>query len=101
VPAPAVPGNLQEDLAGKKVTIHLKGAGIPPAAGMVIAPRPAKTDHARTVELPTTPVYEPPPAPSRFLLLQTAKGRVYVETSEIAYVEAEGAADTVKRRRSR
>ena len=33
--------------------------------------------------------------------MQTTKGRVYVESSEIAYIEAEGAADTVKRPRSR
>jgi hypothetical protein len=40
-------------------------------------------------------------AASRFLVLQTAKGRTYVEASEVASVEAEGAGDTVRRRQPR
>jgi len=101
VPSPAVPGNLQEDLAGKKVLIHFKAGSIPPTTGTVIAPKPSKPDRVRMPETLYSAVRESVAAPSRFLLLQTTKGRVYVESSEIAYIEAEGAADTVKRLRSR
>ncbi|HLN27229.1 MAG TPA: hypothetical protein VK395_05755 [Gemmataceae bacterium] len=101
VPAPAVPGNLQEDLAGKKVLIHFKAGSIPPTTGTVITPKPSKPDRVRAREALYGARSEPVATPSRFLLLQTTKGRVYVESSEIAYIEAEGAADTVKRPRSR
>jgi hypothetical protein len=101
VPAPAVPGNLQEDLAGKKVVVHLKGGVLPAAVGTVMPPKPSKQDHARMADVPIPAGTDSAVPASRFLLLQTAKGRIYVDTSEIAFVESEGAADTVKRRRSR
>lgn len=81
------PGNLQEDLAGKKVTLHFKGGNRPPVVGTMMKLKPAKGDEAA--------------APARFLVLQTAKGRTYVEASEVASVEAEDAGDKVKRRQPR
>src|SRR5262249_2725958 len=45
--------------------------------------------------------YDPGAQPARFLVLQTAKGRAYLEASEIAYVEAEGADEKIKRRQPR
>src|SRR5829696_2848629 len=65
VPASDVhPGNLQDDLAGKKVTVHFKGDKRAPVSGTVLKIKPAKSDE--------------PTAPGRFLVLQTAKGRAYV-----------------------
>ena len=84
----AAPGNLQDDLAGKKVTIHFKGDRRPPVIGTVMKLKPAKAE-----ETAGTPV--------RFLVLQTGKGRTYVESAEIAAVEADNAGETVTRRQPR
>ena len=83
----STPGNLQEDLAGKKVTLYFKGGNRPPVVGVMAKLKPAKADAAV--------------APGRFLVVQTLKGRSYVEASEVASVEAEGAGDTVKRHQPR
>ena len=80
------PGNLQDDLAGKKVTIHFRGEKLPPVIGMVVKFKAAKAEDGRQ-------------QPSRFLIVETAKGRSYVESSEIASVEAEAGDGNVKRRR--
>lgn len=83
-----VPGNLQEDLAGKKVTLHLKGANRQPVMGTMMKLKPAKPEEGA----------------SRFLVLETInapKGRVYVEASEIASVEAEDTVGRVMRRQPR
>lgn len=87
VPVPAsevAPGNLQDDLAGKKVTIQLKGANRAPVVGTMMKFKAAKPDEA---------------AGSRFLVIQTEKGRVYVDPSEVSAVESSDAGDTVVRRR--
>jgi hypothetical protein len=81
----AAPGGLQDDLAGKAVTVHFKGTQRAPVTGTMMKFKPAKAD-------------EGAPA-GRFLVVQTAKGRVYVEPNEVAAVEADGAGDTVVRRR--
>ena len=83
--AEATAGDPQDDFAGKKVTLHLKGGARPPVVGTMLKLKPAKPDAAA----------------GRFLVLQTAKGRAYVEAAEVAAVEAEDAGDTVKRRRPR
>lgn len=78
-------GSLQDDLAGKKVTLHVKGANRPPVTGTMVKFKAAKEGESVT--------------PSRFLVVQTAKGRVYVEASEVTSVESEDAGDKVTRRR--
>ncbi|HEY3789681.1 MAG TPA: DUF4139 domain-containing protein [Urbifossiella sp.] len=78
------PGNLQDDLGGKKVTVHFKGDKRAPVTGTVMKLKPAKGEEALA-------------QPARFLMLQTAKGRTYVEASEVAAVEAEDAGGTVTR----
>lgn len=82
--AEAAPGNLQDDLAGKKVTIHFKGEKLPPVLGVVAKFKTPKDEV---------------PQVSRFLVIETAKGRSYIESSEIASVEAEAGDGKVKRRR--
>ncbi len=79
------PGNLQDDLAGKKVTIHFKGEKLPPVSGTILKIKPPKGEEAS--------------APSRFLIVETPKGRSYVESSEIASVDSETGDGKVKRRR--
>jgi hypothetical protein len=54
-------------------------------AGTMVKMKPVKPDEQTVV--------------GRFLVLQTAKGRVYVEPSEVAAVESEDAGDKVMRRR--
>ncbi|MCE9560745.1 MAG: hypothetical protein K8U57_01695 [Planctomycetes bacterium] len=85
--AEAGAGNLQADLAGKKATVHFKGANRPPVVGTIMKLKPAKGEEAVAL--------------NRFLLLQTGKGRVYIDSSDIASVEAEDAGDKVIRRKPR
>jgi hypothetical protein len=85
VPASDVPpGSLQDDLAGKKVIVHFKGDKRTPVSGTMMKFKPTRPEEQ---------------APGRFLVLQTTKGRVYVEPSEVAAVESEDAGDKVTRRR--
>ena len=85
VPATEVaPGSLQDDLAGKKVTVHFKGDKRAPATGTMLKFKAAKPGQEVV---------------SRYLVLNTAKGRMYIEPGEIAAVESENAGDTVVRRR--
>jgi hypothetical protein len=81
------PGNLQEDLAGKKVTLSFKGEKRAPVVGTMMALKPAKHDEMMQ--------------PSRYLIVQTAKGRVYVDPNEVASIEADESGDKVKRRQPR
>ncbi|MBY0513691.1 MAG: DUF4139 domain-containing protein [Gemmataceae bacterium] len=82
------PGNLQDDLAGKRVTVHFKSDRRAPVVGTMLKLKPPKGDEAGM-------------PPGRFLLIQTTKGRVYVDAAEVATVEADDAGDTVKRTRPR
>ncbi len=91
------PGNLQEDLAGKKVTIHFKGDKAPPTNGTVAKLKTLKSETARSRERILRYGNNPSVQPARFLVVQTAKGRSYIETSEIAYVEAEGTEEKIMR----
>jgi hypothetical protein len=101
VPAPeAAGGNLQVELAGKKATVHLRGGQVPPVSGVVVQPpqlraEPADTDAA----MPRPDPGSPAAPPGRYLVIQTARGRAYIEASEIAFVEAEGAEGRLKRKK--
>jgi hypothetical protein len=77
--------NFQEDLAGKKVVVHFKGNRMPPLTGTVLKLQRPKGEAER--------------ATGHFLVLKTAKGRLYVNAMEIAAVEADGAADTIKQKK--
>ena len=90
--------NLQEDLAGKKVTIHFKGDKAPPANGTVAKLKTPQSETTRSRERILRYGDDPGVPPARFLVVQTAKGRSYIETSEIAYVESEGTEEKILRR---
>jgi hypothetical protein len=81
------PGNLQDDLAGKKVTIYFKGDKRAPVVGTMMKFKPTKPDEIAIS--------------AKYLVVQTTKGRTYVESSEVASIEAEDAGEKVKRRQSR
>ena len=105
VPArPLAKTDFQEDLAGCEVVIHFMDSGIPPAGGKVVAVEPPEGADAwdRTYQQPRYPYYgsrNRPPARSSLLILETGTGRSFVDTGMIAYLQAKGAAGTVKRRR--
>ncbi len=96
VPAETAPGDLEEELAGKKVTVHLKDGKLPPVAGTVVKFKPPKSGE----RAPRDPS-DGAARPARFLVVQTPKGRCYLDASEVAFVEAEGADGKAKRRKPR
>jgi hypothetical protein len=81
------PGNLQDDLAGKKVTLFFKNERRGPVVGTMIVMKPAKTEELVQ--------------PAKYLVIQTTKGRVYVDATEVASVEANDVGEKVKRRQPR
>jgi hypothetical protein len=96
-----VPGslNLQEDLAGKKVTVHFLHGNTQPVSGEVLPRERPKADDP-AVHVARRPGWgnEPADQGARFLVLKTAKGRAYVEAGQIGYLEVEGQTDRPKRR---
>jgi len=99
------PNNLdfQKALVGKQVTVHFREGQIPPASGKVEA-----LDSPRGEEL-WNRAYQQPAydysfgqprlvGSGRFLILQTEKDRLFVDTSMIAYLRAEGKEENIKQR---
>jgi len=84
VPA-GVPGDPQSELVGRNVTITLKQSGLAQASGRVAALFHPKGETGITG--------------ASFLVLETAGGRVYIDMSEIALMNVDGAAKTVHQRR--
>lgn len=100
VPAELAGAHLQEELANKRVTLYFRSDKLTPLAGTVLPPpkkEPEETERPGWEEAPAYRIQ--PPAAERFLILQTARGRAYVQPSDIAYYEVEGPAATVKRRK--
>jgi hypothetical protein len=80
-------GNLQDDLAGRKVTLHFKSERQAPVVGTMMKIKLSKTDEVVQ--------------PGRYLVIQSPKGRVYVDSTEVASIEADDAGEKVKRRQPR
>jgi hypothetical protein len=101
VPVEAGGNNLPEELAGKQVVIHFRGDKLPPVGGTVLPPKKKPEEPPRPAAVRDYEYgYRPQPEPgNRFLVLQTAKSRLFVDLSEIAYYEADGVAESVKRRK--
>jgi hypothetical protein len=87
-------GNLQEDLAGKKVTIQFKGGKQTPVVGTIAKLKPRQGEN-------TFPQAASAAQAMRFLVVETPTSRIYVDTYEIATVATDGADATIKRRRPR
>ncbi len=103
VPAAESAGSdFQEELAGKKVTVHFADGKTPPASGTVVALAPARGDAAwsRNYQQPRYGYdrWGRPQQPGRMLVLETDQGRCYVDSSRIAYLQATGAGKTVRKR---
>ncbi len=102
-------GNFQEELAGREVVIHFNEQGIPPVSGTVMEmDRPRGKDAwNRAYQQPNygyDPFYSsfgsnPQPSAARMLVLTNETGRCYVDPAKIAYLQAKGAGQTVKRRK--
>ncbi len=97
--------DLQNELAGKNVTVHFREGAIPPASGSVVDLPPAKGSKAwnRTYEQPDYRSYGyygdmSRVASGKYLILDSGKGRTYVDLSMIAAVRVDGQGDTVKKR---
>ena len=99
--------DLQGDLAGRQVTVHLRDGKVPPISGKVVKVEAGKATWDRAYGRPGHYYWydwsgapaASSPSPGRFLILETAKGRTYVDASTIAALEAEGAAGAVTRRK--
>ncbi len=109
VEVPATRGgglDFQEALAGRSVTIFFREGQIPPATGVVEELQAGTGSEAwsRSYERSVYdryyagPTAAPQPgAGGRFLVLRTAKGRSFVDAGMIAYLQADGAGDTIRR----
>jgi hypothetical protein len=105
----AMPGNFQEDLAGREVIVHFAEPGLSSATGTVLKLDPPHGDTAwnRSYEQPSYSYgwngYGARPAPAsggRFLLLKTKEGQIYIDPTKIAYLEAKGDAAVVRQRKA-
>jgi hypothetical protein len=83
------PGNLQDDLAGKAVTVHFKGEKREPVTGTMVKIKPPKGEDGTAAGV----------APGRYRVLRTRMGLVYVDPSEVAAVHTEDTTGKVTRRR--
>lgn len=101
--------SLYEELAGRKVIIHFRDGRIQPASGTVVSPKAdGEKKWDRAYENFSRWWYGSSSRPSgrnlsdkqpRYLVMETERGRIYVEPSMIAYAQAEGEPAKVTRRR--
>ena len=99
-----VGADFQEELAGRRVTVYFAGEGIPPASGTVVELDQPRGDAvwSRNYQQPRygyrgrTSV---PGGQDRMLVLETEKGRSYVDTSRIVQLQVAGTGNTVRRRK--
>jgi hypothetical protein len=100
VPADQVaPGNLQAELAGKRVVVYFRGDKLPPVNGTVVEFKSKRTDSWGRAHAAFRGDGDAASGPSRYLTIQTPRGRSYIEASEIAYVESAGPENKVLQRK--
>lgn len=83
---PLLGQNLQDELAGLKVSIYCKNSKANVSGTVISIPKPVDDSEVAS----TSSLTPSAPNPSRFLLLKTENGVSYVDVNEIASVEAEG-----------
>ena len=97
--------DFQEQFAGKRVTVFFRGRDVPPATGKVaVVRRPSgAAAWSRRYQPPSYRSHywqqNRPRAQGRFLILDTDKGREYVDSSMIARLTVAGPAGKVTERR--
>jgi len=98
----SVATDLQADLAGREVVVHFIDGRIPPAKGRVVALAASKGEGSWNRN------YQPGhyagnnptlPQSKRFLVLESAQGRTFVDSGQIAYLNAQGAHGKIKRKK--
>jgi hypothetical protein len=82
--------NLQEDLAGKKVTIEFRSEKKLPVTGTILKLTPRSSDD---------PVDDRSQPHDRFYILQTERGRMYLNPGDIAAVTVDGDQNKTTQRR--
>ncbi len=91
----AHPGNLQDDLAGKSVSVRLKGDKAATITGRMLKIKPDKGDESGDV---LAGRYGAMLAPQgRFLVLETENGRSYIDQAEIAAIDTVADNGKIKR----
>ncbi len=98
--------DLQKELVGCEVTLYFRDGSIPPATGKVVAIEQEKSEGTWNRAYQSSR-YDPfssatsIPSPGKFLVLDAAEGRMYVDSSMIAYLRTKGSVNTtVKQRRT-
>jgi len=95
---PTTGADFQNELAGRRVTIHFRDGQIPPATGVVLPPeKPDRRTWDRAYEQTNdwrwyshSASGSNRPAQPRYLVLQTEAGSAYIESSMIAYSQVDG-----------
>ncbi len=82
---------MQSDLAGKKVTLTFRNDKLGQVTGTVV--KVAKAVHPEGVTIPDRPDHE------QFLILKTAKGRLYVNSADLMMIQTEDDDDKVVQRK--
>ncbi len=103
---------LDAEWIGARVVLYFRDGEIPPTSGTVLEAGTAERAWDRNYQQPQNG-YQPwaswhnpgygsspnPSTPPRYLVLQTERGRVYADSSMIAYAEVQGARETVRQTR--
>jgi hypothetical protein len=82
---------LQQDLAGKTVTLTFRNEKLAPVTGTLV--KLAKPAPPEGMMAPERPVYE------NFLVLKTAKGRLYINPGDVMMVQTDDADDKIVQRK--
>ena len=83
--------HFQNDLAGRKVTVHFRDGKPDPVSGIVLkVARPKE-------EVISGEAAAAPAETGRFLVLKTAKGRMFIDPAQIAILDADGADEPVRK----
>ncbi|MSQ96218.1 MAG: hypothetical protein EXR98_16925 [Gemmataceae bacterium] len=85
------PLRLQSDLAGKKVTLTFRNEKLGSVTGTVV--KVAKAELPEGMSAPERPNYD------QFLILKTAKGRLYVNSGDLMMIQTEDTDDKVVQRK--
>ena len=98
------PVNLQDELAGHAVTLYFREDNIPPVDGTVLELDPATGEDAwsRSYQQNRYAYYNSTVTPQllgQYLILETARRRIYVDSTLIAYADVKDAKETVTERR--
>jgi hypothetical protein len=82
---------LQSDLAGKKVTLTFRSDKVAPVTGMVV--KVAKAELPEGMAAPERQSFE------QFLILKTAKGRLYINSGDVMMIQTEDDGDKIVQRK--